>query len=180
MTVMREIFVDFEDFMIVIFDNMLVLAHDFHDAFEKLKKVIKVCRKKNVVLKMAKSWLGFREVKFFGYEISWGQYKLGEDRKKSIDSIVFPTNKKSMQSFLGSALFFEGFVKTYSEYTAPLTEMVHNDFNWNKSTSKVDYVGAFERLKQAIKESVTLHFPDYDLEWVLRTNASIVACAAVL
>jgi hypothetical protein len=32
MTVMREIYVDFEDFMIVIFDNMLVLAHDFNVA----------------------------------------------------------------------------------------------------------------------------------------------------
>jgi hypothetical protein len=70
MTVMREIFVDFEEFMIVIFDNMLILACNFNDAFDKLKKVIKVCREKNVALKMAKSWLGFRDVKCFGYEIS--------------------------------------------------------------------------------------------------------------
>jgi hypothetical protein len=81
---------------------MLVLAHDFNDAFDKLKKIMKVCRENNVVLK-AKLWLGFQEMKFFGYEISWRQYKLGEDRKKSIEPIAFSTNKKSMQSFLGSA-----------------------------------------------------------------------------
>jgi hypothetical protein len=59
---------------------------------------------------MVTSWLGFKEVKVLGCEISWGRYKLGEDRKKSIESKAFPTNKKSMQLFLGSALFFKGFV----------------------------------------------------------------------
>jgi hypothetical protein len=37
---MREIFEPFGEFMIVVFDNILVLAHDYSDAFEKLKKVI--------------------------------------------------------------------------------------------------------------------------------------------
>ena len=27
---------------------------------------------------------------------------------------------------------------------------------------------------------MTLYFPDYDLEWIMRTDASIIACAAVL
>jgi hypothetical protein len=53
MTMMRDIFVHFEmievmEFMIVIFDNMLILANDFDSAFNKLKKVIKVCRERNV------------------------------------------------------------------------------------------------------------------------------------
>jgi hypothetical protein len=58
-----------------------------------------------------------------------GQYNLGEDRKKIIEAIAFSTNKNSMQSFLRSASFFKGFVENYSEYTAPLTKMAHNDFN---------------------------------------------------
>ena len=40
MTVMKEIFEDYEEWMIVIFDNMLILAHDYDDAYNKLKIVL--------------------------------------------------------------------------------------------------------------------------------------------
>ena len=58
--------------------------------------------------------------------------------------------------------------------------MTHKNFNWNPDTWTKDYKGVFENLKQAIQESMTLHFPDYDLEWIIRTDASIIAVAAVL
>ena len=39
---------------------------------------------------------------------------------------------------------------------------------------------AFEDFKEAIQAAMSLHFPDYELEWIMRTDASKVACAAVL
>jgi hypothetical protein len=35
-------------------------------------------------------------------------------------------------------------------------------------------------LKEGIRNSITLFFPDYSLVWVLRTDASDIACGAVL
>ena len=58
--------------------------------------------------------------------------------------------------------------------------MTHKNFNWDPDTWTKDYRAAFETLKEAIQESMTLHFPDYDLEWIMRTDASILAVAAVL
>jgi hypothetical protein len=58
--------------------------------------------------------------------------------------------------------------------------MVHNDFNWDKKTWSVDYEAVFEKLKEGIRNSITLFFPDYSLVWVLRTDASDIACGAVL
>ena len=40
MSIMDEIFADYMDWMIVIFDNILVLADDYEDAFQRLVKVI--------------------------------------------------------------------------------------------------------------------------------------------
>jgi hypothetical protein len=40
MTVMREIFIDFNEWMIVIHDNLLVCSHDYDDAYRKLQLVI--------------------------------------------------------------------------------------------------------------------------------------------
>jgi hypothetical protein len=51
---------------------------------------------------MTKSWIGFEEAKFFGYEISQGKYRLGKDRKQAVMDMQYPTSVKSMQQFRGS------------------------------------------------------------------------------
>ena len=53
MTVMKEIFEDYEEWMIVIFDNMLILAHDYDDACDKLKLVLDREYERGLVLKRA-------------------------------------------------------------------------------------------------------------------------------
>ena len=63
---MNRIFSDFGDWCIFIFDNLLVLATDYEDAYIKTEKVIDRCKEYNLYLKFSKTWLGFREVKFFG------------------------------------------------------------------------------------------------------------------
>ena len=89
-----------------IFDNLLVLAHDYQDAQEKHQKVIKKAAEANLVLKMKKSWLGVKQVKFFGYECTKGSFKLGEDRKQAIMDMPMPKTRKQMRRFLGCAVFF--------------------------------------------------------------------------
>ena len=61
---------DFSDWMVRLFDNVLVLCESFEDGMKKLRKVIQRCSERGVVLKFAKSWIGFQQVKFFGYEVS--------------------------------------------------------------------------------------------------------------
>jgi hypothetical protein len=85
-----------------------------------------------------------------------------------------------MRRFLGCSLFFRKFVPYFSEMTAPLHDMVKKDFNWNVNTWKVDYTSHFERFKEALLNSTTLYYPDYDLEWLLRVDASEFAVGYVL
>jgi len=62
----RTLFGDF-DWAVIIFDNVLILAKDFQDAYDKLDTFLDRCIKHKVVLKFSKSWLGYTEVNFFGY-----------------------------------------------------------------------------------------------------------------
>jgi hypothetical protein len=166
--------------MIVIFDNFLVLATDFSDAYAKLKLVITRASENRLVLKFSKCWLGFTSAKFFGFVVGRGKYSLGEDRKAAIAKIPFPTDQKLMQRFLGAALFFNRFVPCYSEITAVLNEMVHNAFNWNESSWTKPYRKLFEAFKSAVQESEVIYLPKYELEWILRADASARAVGAVL
>ena len=91
-----------------------------------------------------------------------------------------PTSTKSMQSFLGAALFFKSHVANYSDHAANLYKMTRKDFKWDRKTWKEDFEKDFEKMKQALIESVANHFPDYNLDWGLVVDASKVAVGAVL
>lgn len=177
--VMREIFMDFE-WVIAIFDNILILAIDEKDLYNKLEIFLHRCVNRNIVLKMSKSFIGFREVKFFGYNIRHDSYELGEDRKQIIERLPFPNTVKATQSFLGISIFFQKFVPNYSSLIAPLYDMTKQDFSWDQSMWKLDYKNIFEEAKKAIISSLRLYFPDYNLQWIMRTDASIYGIGGVL
>jgi hypothetical protein len=144
------------------------------------KRQIQRCHERHVVLKFSKSWLGFDTVTFFGYLVRHGTFEMSDDRKLAISSIPMPSNLKLMQRFLGAALFFQRFLPNYSEITAPFHDMTTTKFNWNPLTWTIDYNALFLQFKKQLMTSVALHFPNYSLSWILRTDSSSIACAAVL
>ena len=175
-----EIFGDFSDWCIAIFDNLLVLAHDYDDAYRKLEIVLDRCIERNVYLKFSKSWLGFDHAKFFGYICKRGKYELSQDRKDALKAVAFPSSIKKMQSFLGAALFFKNFIPHYSTLVAPLNDMTKQSFNWDQSTWTVDYYSIFEEVKDALQSATAIYYPNYELDWILRTDASQSGVGAVL
>jgi len=178
--VMRKLFEDFSEWTIVMFDNILIMADDFRDLYDKCKIFLKRCEERNVILKMAKSFIGFREVKFFGYHITSDHFELGEDRKDVIRRLPFPNTVKATQSFLGVGIFFQKFVPHYATKVAPMYDMTKQNFIWDEKTWKYDYRGAFEDAKKAILDALKLYFPDYNLRWIMRTDASNFGVGGVL
>ena len=178
--IMMKIFSDFDEWTIVIFDNLLVLAHDYDDMYEKIEKILLRAVEHNLVFKMKKTWLGVSEVTFFGYVCKEHTYALSEERLKGITEMQMPHNVKSVRQFLGSSGFFQPFVPNYSIIVAPLHDMTKLAFDWRPSEWKQDYVGVFENFKDALKEATTLFYPDYSLDWILRADASELGVGMVL
>lgn len=168
-----KIFSEFDEWTIAIFDNLLVLADDYDDAYKKLEKIIDKCIEYNLYLKFSKSWLGFQRVHFFGYDCTYQSYGLSEQRKKTLNEYAPPRTVKQMQSFLGAALFFKSFVPHYSTLAAPLNEMTKIDARWDAQTWTPERLTAFDTFKAALQSSFSLFYPDYSLVWVLRTDASM-------
>ena len=176
----RTIFADMLDHMVVMFDNLLVGGKDYDDLQQKLEKFFERCRKHNIICKMAKSRFGQDSVNFFGYVVRNGGYELSEERKAAVNEIPMPTNLNKMQRFLGTALFFKPFIENYSSLTAPLNDMTKGNFSWDKQTWKVDYEQVFESVKASLLKSMKLNFPDYNKQFILRTDASKLAVGGVL
>jgi hypothetical protein len=178
--IVQSIFSDYADWMIVIFDNFLILAHTVDDAYAKLLKVLQRCKDRGIVLKFKKSWLGMRKVTFFGFEVSAGKWGMSADRKRAISEITFPKNTKEMQSFLGMALFFHHHIPHYTEWTAILYEMTHSAFNWDPNTWKHDYKQQFRIFIEALQRAMELHLPDYSKPWRVRSDSSDYGIGGVL
>ena len=179
-SIVRRVFADFDDWTIVIFDNFLILASDYTDAYNKLTLILQRCKDNGLVLKMKKSWIGTTLVTFFGYEVQPGSWRLSQSRKDAIASMIFPTTQKQMQSFLGAANFFHTHIPNYASWASALYECTTASFNWDQTTWTKDYAALFHIFQHAISNSVTLHFPDYALQWILRVDASDYAVGAVL
>lgn len=178
---MVAMFKDFEEWTIVLFDNILILAQSYEDGYEKFEKFLKRCKERNLFLKFEKSWLGFQEVNFFGYVCRNNEFHLSNERTQAILDIPFPENTKQMQSFLGTCLFFKSFIPNYSHHAAVLNDMVHKSFNWSdEKTWNAPYREAFANLKKVVSESFKLFYPDYSLPWILRVDASILGIGSVL
>ena len=178
----RNIFGDLE-WALCIFDNILLLAHDFEDGYKKFDKFLDRCIMHDVVLKFSKSWLGFKEVKFFGYNVRYNSFDLTEDRKEALLKIPFPENGnrcKKIRMLLGMGVFFSPFVRNYSDCTKHITDMTSAKFNWDESTWKIDYRKEVEDFKLALQNSCSLFYPNYELEWTLRTDASDFGVAGIL
>lgn len=62
MAVMTEIFADYSDWLIVLWDNILLCAMDYEDAFAKFPLVITRCRERNIFLKFRTHFFCSRSV----------------------------------------------------------------------------------------------------------------------
>ena len=177
---MTQIFDDYCDFMVVIFDNILVLGRDNDDLLHKLELVLDRCILHNVFLKFAKTWLGFPQVQFFGYQVTGDGYELTEKRLQALHAVPFPKNAKEMMIFLGGCLFCDQFIPHYSSYTAPLHEMTSKTFTWNEAKWTKDYRDHFQKFKDVLLKALSVFYPDYSLDWILCTDASEVGISACL
>ena len=91
--IVRKIFADVDDWIIVIFDNFLILTDSYEDATAKLTTVLQRCHDKRLVLKMKKSWIGTNVVTFFGYKVKPRSWGLSQSRKDSISVYFFQVTR---------------------------------------------------------------------------------------
>ncbi len=59
---MRKILGDFDEWMIIIFDNLLILAKDASDAEATFEIFLDRCIEWGLCMKMSKPWVGFKKV----------------------------------------------------------------------------------------------------------------------
>ena len=198
---MKEIFKDFSDNTLVIFDNVVIGANTIDELLDHYTRFLNKCIEYNVMLKLSKSSFALRSVNFFGYVVDAAGWRFDIERLKGLDDYSFPDPNTCshsvcttmIQQFLGAANFFRpAYVHApvpasidsarrplWVDLTSQLYDMTNKNFNWGDTPMK-DYKAAFDALKAALLACAQLYFPDYSLPWILRTDASQRGVGAIL
>lgn len=117
------------------------------------------------------------QVKYLGYVVSQDGITAPLDKVKAVRQYLVPKNGKDVRSFLGLVSFYRHLVHKFAEIAKPLTELIRKDvqLKWEGCQQ-----AAFEKLKEILCSEQVLAYPDFNLQFILTTDASKVAMAAIL
>jgi hypothetical protein len=124
-----------------------------------------------------KSIFAVEQGKLLGFIMSSDGMIIDPERTQVITKLPPPTSKKSMQSFLSQINFVRRFVPSFSEMVRPLQNLIKKDtqYHWGPIENQ-----AFNAIKKAIINTLSLMSPDFSQDFTLYTFASDRSYAAVL
>jgi hypothetical protein len=146
--------------VIVYIDDILILTETFEEHLDLVSKVLKTLRRYDITIKVEKCNFFEEEVSFLGHVIGREGIKKSPEFIDKITNYPKPTNATELRQFLGLVNFLRKFVDKCSIISKPLTQMTNGPkkkpLHWTAEMSS-----AFDALKAALLEDVTLSYPNY-------------------
>ena len=165
------------NFVAVYLDDILIYSKTEEEHYKHIEQVLDVLKKNNLFLRFEKCSFFKREVKYLGHIIDEHGVRPDPDKVRAVKEWPPPKNTHELKSFLGLTNYFRKFIRGYSQYTFPLTQLLKKNTPW--IWAKPCEV-AFEFLKQSLMSApVLVHYdPEGNLEVIV--DASKVALGAIL
>lgn len=173
--------------VLVYLDDVIIYSPDFDTHLVHLDAVLGKLSKHGLKLKPKKCCLLKPEVQYLGHRVSAKGVAPDPDKIKCIQEWPIPTTVKQLQSFLGLAGYYRRFVKDFARIAQPLNQIlvgasqnskrkdVPLSTKWNSTCDT-----AFSSLKMALTSAPVLAFADFNLPFILYTDASNQGLGAVL
>jgi hypothetical protein len=167
-----------KDFCLVYMDDIIVFSISFDLHKQHLQLVFDRLRYAELVLKPSKCKLFRSEVKFLGHIIGHNSVKPDPEHVAAVYSFPTPTTVKQLQAFLGLVGYYRRFVPHLAAIAAPLYQLLkkHQHWRWR------DYMEqrAMDDMKAALTSPPLLRPPNWDLPFILQTDACDTGIGAVL
>ena len=163
-------------FVIVFFDDILVYSTSLEDHFEHLHRVFDCLHTNHFFVKLSKCFFCQDNIEYLGHIVSSSGVKADPHKLVVMSNWPTPSTTKQLRGFLGLTGYYRRFIKGYASIAAPLTDLLRKDcFHWSSAADT-----AFAALKQAMSAAPVLRLPDFQLDFVIETDASNVGIGAVL
>ena len=160
-------------------DDILIHHADWKEHMRGIESVLSRLREAGLTARPTKSLLGFPQVEFLGHQIGSGTISPLPDKVQAIKDAKPPQNKKQMRSFLGLASFYRRYIPNFSAIVSPLSDATRNGMP-NRIVWQEPQQRAFEFVKKVLTSEPVLRLPDFDMPFVLTTDASDTGIGAIL
>ena len=175
---MNELFEDLNHHGVLVYlDDIIIYAETEEELWRKIREVLRRLREADFYLKPEKCFFNLSELDYLGFVVSKEGLKMDPYKVKAIQEWPALKTKRDVRKFIGFANFYRKFIDKYSEIVRPLTTLLSKKkvFSWGEAQQ-----AAFQKLKEAFERAPVLVRPDYDRQFIMETDASLVAMGAVL
>ena len=163
--------------LFVYIDDIVVYASslDEHDA--KIDRLFTRLSNAGLRLEPEKCTFLSTEVAYLRHIISEDGVRPNPKKIEAVKQFPVPRSARNIKEFLGLVGYYRRFVSNMAQRAKPLTELLKKfkRFEWGEEQQR-----AFEDLRDCLCAESILQCPDFEKPFVLTTNASNIAIAAVL
>jgi len=166
---MNEVLEGLSRYALVYQDDIIIFSRTFKEHIFHLDQVLKRLEEANITLKRSKCSFAVKEVKFLGHIVLASGIAINPEKVQIIKNFERPRTRKQLKKFLGILNFYNHFFMNIGDIAAPL---------YSLSSTKVKFTWtnihelAFHALKHEMCNAVQLNYPNFELPFILRTDAS--------
>lgn len=158
-------------------DDIIVIGCSISHHFSNLREVFQCLRKYNLKLNPSKCHFFKSEVTYLGHHVSNMGIQPDKSKFLIIEKYPVPKNVDETRRFVAFCNYYRRFIPNFANICYPLNKLLRKNikFEWSPECQI-----AFDFLKKSLLSPNILQFPDFQKQFILTTDASKVACGAVL
>jgi len=160
-------------------DDVLEHTPTWKEHLSSIRDFLSRVKNAQLTLRPTKCSVGFPSVLYLGHYVGNHSLQNKSDLVEKILQAPKPANKQQLRSFLCLIGFYRKFIPNFATEAVPLTDLTKKDqpnqMNWGEAKDR-----AFETLKGYIVNPPILRLPDFEKQFILRTDASNTGIGAIL
>ena len=163
--------------LFVYLDDILVYSPSEEQHLIDLRKVFTILRVNKFSANLEKCKFFLPSVEVLGHVLSEQGIQPMPSKVFAISSWKKPTSVKQLRAFLGLVSYYRKFIPNFASISDCLYKLTNpkSSFNWTSV-----HTIAFNTLRNALCDSPILKYPNPNLPFIIRTDASAFAIGAVL
>ena len=158
-------------------DDIIVCTPCVKSHLEMLEKVFAALQRAGLKVNPLKCQIGKSSIRALGFVLSDKGITPDPNNLKKVKDWPAPTNMKEARQFIGLASYYRSHIVGFAEIAVPLTNLIGKDKVWVWGEEEQT---AFETLKEKLLSGTACQFPNYDSEFILKTDGSAYTVGAVL
>lgn len=162
---------------LVYIDDVIIYSKTFDKHVKDVNAIMKLVTKSGITLSPSKSYVAHHSIKTFGHRVSNLGIGTLEETVRAVTEFPRPHDVKSLQRFLGLAVYYRKFVKNFARIAAPLYELLKKETEWKWEDR---HQKAMDELKERLTTAPVLAHLDYTKPFIVHTDASTTGLGVVL